>query len=178
MQFTARLTEVLILTALVLLWARRSNLDLGLRAPAMKGVWRWVLLFILWCAVEAVIVAFRPVEVDPEWLEELEQLSVLEEVVLTVLLGPALDELLFRGALFSALMRRWGIWAALLVPSALWGVIHIQYEALYMASIAGSGVVLAVIRWKSGSLYVPLALHAAFNLYVMLSAYLPVPSVE
>jgi membrane protease YdiL (CAAX protease family) len=41
-----------------------------------------------------------------------------------------------------------------------------------MASIAGSGVVLAIARWKSGSLYVPLALHAGFNLATTLSAQL------
>jgi membrane protease YdiL (CAAX protease family) len=135
----------------------------------MKGVWAWSLLFIAWVVLERVV----PVATDPAWLQELEQLSLSEEVLLIVVFGPIQEELLFRGALFSSLMRRWGAWVAIAVPSALWGLMHFQYEPLQMASIAGSGVVLAIIRWKSGSLYVPLALHAGGNLLDMLIVYVP-----
>ena len=66
--------------------------------------------------------------------------------------------------MFSSLLRRWGIWVAAIVPSVLWALLHIGYEPWFVVSIGGSGVVLAIIRWKSGSLYVPLCLHAGGNL--------------
>lgn len=88
-----------------------------------------------------------------------------------VVTGPVFEELLFRGAMFSALLRRWGIWVAVVVPSILWAFLHIGYEQWFVASIAASGVVLAIIRWKSGSLYVPLCLHATGNLLVTLDPF-------
>jgi len=172
-EFTAQLASFAIVTAGTLLWAKWSKLDLGLRSPALKGVWPWVGLFVLWCAAESALDAIHPIEVDPEWLEEMQQLSLPETLVLTAVLDPLCEELLFRGVMFSALIRRWGIRAAAVVPSLLWGLVHVQYEWWYVASIAGSGVVLAIIRWKSGSIYVPLGLHAAFNLLIALSSYFP-----
>jgi membrane protease YdiL (CAAX protease family) len=172
MNFTAELVLLAISAAATLLWARWSKLDLALRRPVLAGAWPWAALFVLWCAVETfVVAAIRPVEVDAEWLEEIEQLSGADYFLLTVVLDPLWEELFFRGAMFSALIRRWGIWVAALVPSLLWGLAHAQYEWWYMASIAGSGVVLAIVRWKSGSIWLPVGLHAAFNL----SLYLPLP---
>ncbi len=173
MAFAGELISVAIITAATLAWARWSKLDLGLRPPALKGVWPWIGLFVLWCGAEQAVAAFLPVDVDAAWLEEMRRLSLAEELVLGVVLGPLWEELLFRGAMFSALLRRWGIWAAAIVPSLLSGLTHVQYEWWYAASIAGSFVVLAIIRWKSGSIYPPLALHAAFNLAITLSPYLP-----
>jgi CAAX protease family protein len=164
------LVEVLILSTGALLWARWAKLDLGLRPPAMKGVWAWSLLFVAWIIMEKVILSIGPVAAEPESLQEIERMSLVD-IVLLVVLGPIAEELLFRGALFSALMRRWGPWPALTVPSALWALTHIDYEPWLIASIAASGVFLAIIRWKSGSLYPPVALHVGANLLdFMLSA--------
>lgn len=171
MEFIAWLAEDLVLTALVLLWAKRSALDLGLRAPRFRGAWPWVALYILWYAVEWVIFAFYPPQENPAWLDRLQQLPLLAELILVVVTGPVLEELLFRGAMFSALLRRWGSGVAAIVPSLLWGLLHLGYEPWFVASIAGSGVVLAIIRWKSGSLYIPLCLHAAGNLCLTLDPY-------
>jgi len=161
----------LILTAIVLLWAKWSKLDLGLRTPAFRGLWPWIALYAAWYAAECAIFAAFPPGEGPEWLDRLQQLPLLEELVLMVVVGPVFEELLFRGAMLSALLRGWGIWVAAAVPSILWGLIHIGYEPWFVASITGSGVILAIIRWKSGSLYVPLCLHAAGNLFVTLDPY-------
>jgi membrane protease YdiL (CAAX protease family) len=170
-EFTQWLAGDLVLTAIVLLWAKQSKLDLGLRAPVFKGAWPWISLYIAWYAADWAIFALYPAEEGPEWLNQLQRLPLLEELVLLVVTGPVFEELLFRGAMFSALLRRWGIWVAAVVPSILCGLLHIGYEPWFVASIAGSGVVLAIIRWKSGSLYVPLCLHAAGNLLVALDPY-------
>jgi len=108
MAFTAHLASFVLLTAATLLWAKWSKLDLGLRSPALKGVWSWVGLFVLWCAAEAAFAAVHPIQVDPEWLEEMQQFSLPEDVLLSVVLYPLWEELFFRGAMFSALIRRWG----------------------------------------------------------------------
>ena len=149
----------------VLLWATWSKLDLGLRSPVFSEIWPWTALFIVWITIETIILWFHPLEADARWIDPLEQLSFVEQVVIIVLLGPLFEELLFRGAMFSALMRRWGIWPAMIAPSLLWGLLHTQYAFWLVCSIIGSGFILAMIRWKTDSLYVPLALHAGYNLY-------------
>jgi membrane protease YdiL (CAAX protease family) len=165
------LIDFVIFTAIVLLWARWAKLDLGLRGPALTGAWPWILLYIAWFVIEWVIAANYPMDVDAEWLERMEQRSLFSIISLTVLLAPLWEELLLRGAMFDALMRRWGIWAAALVPSLLWGFLHVQYDWWAGASIVGSGIVLAIIRWKSDSLYPPLVLHVAGNLLATLYAH-------
>ena len=168
MQLFIHLADFAIYMAIGLVWVKRSRLDLGLSAPAFGKAEPWVLLFILWCTAEWALALFLPVEADSEWLRRRDPLSLGEDLIVSVLLAPVGEELFFRGAMFSAFLRRWGIRAAVLVPSLVWGLVHVQYEWWVVASIAGSGVLLAMVRWKGGSLYLPVGLHAAWNLLVTL----------
>ena len=127
------------------------------------------MVFVLWSTAQWAITIFRPIDVDPDWLAMMEQLSLAEDLVVSVLLAPVSEELLFRGAMFAALLRRWGIWSAVVIPSVLWALLHVQYEWWVVGCIAASGVLLAMIRWRSGSLYLPVGLHAAENLLATLS---------
>ena len=84
--------------------------------------------------------------------------SVLE-VVTAVMLAPVVEELAFRGVLLRDWSRRWGRTAAVIATSALFAVLH-------PADLLGSfafGVVLATIRFRTGSLLVPIACHALYN---------------
>ena len=127
-----------------------------------------MLLFILWSTAEWAITIFLPAEVDADWNAEIQQLSLAENLIVAVLLGPVAEELFFRGAMFAALLRRWGIGTAVIVPSLLWAIVHVQYGWWDVALLAGSGILLAMVRWKGGSLYLPVGLHAAWNLLVTL----------
>lgn len=169
--FRSQLAEILILLTGTLLWAKWANLDLGLRAPSGKNVWVWVLLYVVWIAVEQISLTFWQTDINVSRPQETSRLSNAEYLVVVVALGPLQEEVLFRGALFSALRRRWGLVTAVVIPSAVWGLLHIEYEPLYIASIAASGALLAIIRWKSSSIYIPLALHVGGNLLDMIILY-------
>ena len=67
MGFTEWLAWDLVLTAIVLLWARWSNLDLGLRAPIFSGAWPWIVLYVAWYAAERTIFGVYPPDEDPDW---------------------------------------------------------------------------------------------------------------
>ncbi|HYD14414.1 MAG TPA: CPBP family intramembrane glutamic endopeptidase [Allosphingosinicella sp.] len=169
--FAAWLAQDLIFIAIALLWAHVAKLGLGLRAPAFRAAWPWILLYMVWFAVEWLAFTVFPSEEDPALDAMLRELGLAGALVLIVVTGPLFEEFMFRGVLFSGLLRRWGFWAAAIVPSILWGLWHWGYEAWFIASIMGSGVVLAIIRLLSGSLYLPLALHAAGNLLVTLNNF-------
>jgi membrane protease YdiL (CAAX protease family) len=53
---------------------------------------------------------------------------------------------------------------AVVVTSGVWAVLHVQYDAFDMATVFCSGLLLGTARLVTGSLLVPLALHAAVNL--------------
>lgn len=168
MEFVSYLVALAILTTPIMLWAWWWKLDLGFRAPAFRAAEPWILLYILWATALWTISIFVPFEGDPEWLARMDEIPLVKDLVMSVVLAPLVEELLFRGAMFAALLRRWGIWPAALVPSLIWGLVHVQYAWWIVGWIAGSGILLAMVRWKSGSLYPPILLHAAWNLLVTL----------
>ncbi|ERI53505.1 hypothetical protein N878_15260 [Pseudomonas sp. EGD-AK9] len=93
---------------------------------------------------------------------------------LAVNLGVAVmaEELLFRGLLQRALIRRLGAWPGLLLTAALFGAAHLPFSPLFalVAGIAGLGYGLAL--HYSGRLSLAIALHGAVNLlHILLLSY-------
>ncbi len=81
-----------------------------------------------------------------------------------VVAAPLMEELLFRGFLFpgyaASRLRPWG---AILLTSAGWSVMHVQYEAFYLVHIFVLGCAFGWLRWRSGSTLLTVILHAIVN---------------
>jgi membrane protease YdiL (CAAX protease family) len=71
------------------------------------------------------------------------------------------EELLFRGAIFSLLRRRFPTWAALVGQAALFAVLHaIGARLPYTFAL---GLVFGLLVWRTGSLWPAILAHAAHN---------------
>jgi len=82
-----------------------------------------------------------------------------------VIAAPLAEELVFRGFMFRGLAAsQAGIGGAILIPSAIWAIMHIQYSAFYIFHIFVIGLLLGWLRWRSGSTTLTLVLHAVINL--------------
>ncbi len=82
-----------------------------------------------------------------------------------IVAAPVFEEIFFRGFLFRGFLgSRLGSFGTIVVTSLLWTVIHIQYDLYDMASIFVIGLLLGLSRFRSRSLYVPIAMHAVNNL--------------
>lgn len=81
--------------------------------------------------------------------------------VTAIIFAPITEELIFRGYLYPVVKRFTDRWFASIFSGVLFGVIHFNVMALPMLALMG--VILAVIYEKSGSLWVPIGCHAAFN---------------
>ena len=57
---------------------------------------------------------------------------------------------------------------AILIPSAIWAAMHVQYEVFFIVQIFMLGLVFGVLRWKSGSTSLTILLHAIVNLSSLL----------
>ena len=85
----------------------------------------------------------------------------------TVLIGAAaFEEILFRGYPLQVLMRGMGVWPAILLMSALFGILHAgnpNASALGIINTILAGIWLSVAYLKTRSLWFPYGLHLGWN---------------
>ena len=86
-----------------------------------------------------------------------------------VIAAPLGEEIVFRGFLY----RGWAqspraVAPAIVVISALWAMIHVQYDWFGILQIFLIGLVLGWARWRSGSTLLTFALHGLANAWAML----------
>ena len=74
-------------------------------------------------------------------------------------LGPAVEEALFRGLLLHRWAVRWNLTAAFWMSSLLFGIGH----PLNVIGATVAGLVLAILYLETGSLFVPIVVHATNN---------------
>lgn len=89
-------------------------------------------------------------------------------LLLAIALGaPVVEEIFFRGALAGAFARRFGTGVAIAASAVLFGAAHLSGmgagNIINAAIITGLGVVLAVARFRTGTLTVSIVAHAVVN---------------
>jgi hypothetical protein len=96
--------------------------------------------------------------------------------VTAVTMAPLFEEMLFRGFIFSGLAHsRLGVAGAILLTTIMWTSVHRHFtvawfdEVYGLAVIFGAGLILAVARVRTGSLYTSIALHSAWNATLLLT---------
>ena len=77
-------------------------------------------------------------------------------------IGPVSEEIFFRGIIFG-FFRRWGVYAAILISTALFVMPHGRH--LPLTQIVG-GIVFALAYEKEKSLLVPVTIHCLGNLAI------------
>lgn len=90
-------------------------------------------------------------------------LAAALSLVSLLVAGPVVEEVIFRGVFFQGLRRRLGLWPGIVISSIVWGLVHLEVSALFMAGLMIFGVWLAGAFHRYGSLVVPLVGHAVFN---------------
>ena len=88
--------------------------------------------------------------------------QVLYMAVVTVVMAPVGEEILFRGILFAALRQTKGRWVAFGVSSVAFGVIHANM--LSLVPLIVMAVLLAWVYERTRNLLAPIFVHALFNL--------------
>lgn len=93
-------------------------------------------------------------------------------VIGLVFLGPIAEEIVFRGMLLPALLRR-GRQLAVIVSSALFALIHLvdPSAAFSVPFLFVLALVLANERLRTGGLGRPIAIHAGFNLVTVIAVF-------
>jgi len=79
-------------------------------------------------------------------------------------IGPIWEEIFFRGIIFG-FFRRWGVYAAILISTALFVLPHYDGHRLPLTQIVG-GIVFAIAYEKEKSLMVPVTIHCLGNMAI------------
>jgi len=82
-------------------------------------------------------------------------------IAITIVVAPFVEEFVFRGFVFNALLRRMPFLAAAFAGGALFAASHMDPYALIPLTFGG--VVLATVYYRTGSLLASMITHGAFN---------------
>jgi membrane protease YdiL (CAAX protease family) len=137
----------------------------GLRPVGVKAILLWLAVDVIFLVVtEGVRYAFH----IPQNRSDVElyttSLWLPLFFVAIVVFAPAFEEVLFRGFMFQGYSSsRGGPVFAVIATAAMWAALHIYVGAYDLAVIFAAGLLFAIARWKTGSLWITLAMHAFWN---------------
>jgi uncharacterized protein len=94
--------------------------------------------------------------------------------IVAVTVGPMIEELMFRGVLFSALLRRMSTAMSIAVCAVLFGAVHLaglDFQWYALPNLILLAAVLCWLRLKSGSLWPSILAHGVFNLFALVALF-------
>jgi membrane protease YdiL (CAAX protease family) len=139
---------------------RRPPLGLAVKAFLLAGVGYYALT-----AAYASLLGLHGSDKLPSELGVNQSTAALVGAAIFVcVIAPMAEEFFFRGFFFSALRRWQGPWVAAILTGLLFGLAHTgSASSQYLIPLAFLGFVLCLVRWRTGSLYPCMALHATNN---------------
>ena len=144
---------------------------LGLKRVKAKTLLTWLgLNFIYLVVAEGIryFVKLPQSQNDVAWYNTSVSLPLFFAAV--VVFAPLFEETLFRGFMFRGYSEsRAGPVTAIILTAAFWALLHVTVSAYDMAVIFAGGLVLGFARWKTGSLWTTLAMHALWNAIAFVS---------
>jgi membrane protease YdiL (CAAX protease family) len=172
-------TPLCVALVAVLVWLRHGptvKRYLGLKAIAPRTMLTWIVTLTVFAFISDLLTRLSGRPLIPDFM--VEAYTTARSAPLfwfaIVVAAPLFEEVFFRGFLFEGFQySRLGPLGAIGVTSLAWAIMHVQYGAYELGTVFVLGIFFGVARWKTQSLYPPLAMHALFNLFalIQLAAY-------
>ena len=135
----------------------------------------WILVFIVLQISTGFLIEALGAKEIPNFMMNLEYPTLLAKILLVVAVvvaAPIVEEVVFRGFLLKGFSNTFmGVHGAVFLTSALWAVIHMQYEVAYLIAIFVIGLVFGYARIITDSLYIPMIMHGLMNLLAILGLF-------
>jgi membrane protease YdiL (CAAX protease family) len=171
--FSFRLLDALVGLAVILLFLRKYRVgwrSLGWRpfdiGKAILYIVAILLIFLfasttlLWL-LDLLVPSFDPNQAQNNDFIGAAQTHRSLAIFALVLMPAVLEETIFRGFIFPAMAKRWGVWVGAIASSLVFGFAHLQPNiAIYTFLL---GVLLCVMYVKLGSIIPGIALHMLNN---------------
>lgn len=161
----------------------RPRSALALRLPSLRGLAAGTLIIVGGMPVGWMLVWLQSffLEIPPEFMEALEQLIRAEStdeivwLLLLVAVTPAIcEELVFRGFLLQGLSSRMTMARSVALSALIFGAFHLSTAtAIRLLPTAWLGVLLAMVVWRTRSLFTSMWMHFVNNGTIVLLLAFP-----
>ncbi len=129
--------------------------DLGISCGLLVGT--YVFMFVY-----GIVLSVFQIEPDVNWIEIFENQASPGWLIFTVVIvAPFLEEILFRGFIFTGFRNKYGWVNAMLISGVLFAVNHLQLVGLITYFLLGC--ILAYLRHASKSLWPSIFFHMVIN---------------
>lgn len=163
------------LAVIVLVWRRLKSTgatwsDVGFRrAPFKKSVgyflayYAGLVGFVVLAAIVAVATGAMSSDATESAAaaESVRRNALLITILTTVIIGPIIEEIIFRGILFPALLQKYSPLIGGLFTALIFAAAHI--DPTRIALLLPLAFYLSFMRYKLGSIYPGIALHISWN---------------
>lgn len=82
-------------------------------------------------------------------------------IFIVAIIGPVLEEIVFRMIIFGALFKKWNFWIAALLSSLIFSIVHFDFEHVLIYTAVG--FTFAYLYVKTKRILVPIIAHATLN---------------
>ena len=146
----------------------------GRRILELKWKWRYPVYLLLAYGVsylsDIVFSFLTPATSNQIALNELTEMTGRQELLylllITCLLGPITEELVYRGVLMNTFLKDSPWYGDVLLSACVFGYVHVSSGLTPLAffTYASGGAILALLYRKTHSLYYPILLHFMVNI--------------
>ncbi|MEO6224696.1 MAG: CPBP family intramembrane glutamic endopeptidase [Sphingomicrobium sp.] len=138
----------------------------GIVPPPVLSTLAFIAIYLAWMFGTDLLTHWRgPWDFRP-W-REAPLLASMLRIVAVCVLGPLVEELLFRGIIFSWLRDRIHIGLTIAVTAFSWSILHYSYQYWVIAIIFVDGLILGLARWRTKSVFAPAIMHILYNFYAV-----------
>ncbi|MCL5073301.1 MAG: CPBP family intramembrane metalloprotease [Actinobacteria bacterium] len=154
-------------------WRGASIRDLGFRYYSiLKTIWyTFISLLFIFLISFLYVLALKSIfgiEAPPSKIDELvanRNISSNILIIVTAVVAPFCEEIYFRGFLYPAFKKSFGVLAALFLSSFLFSLAHLELYSFIPIMIIGW--LLAYIYEKTKSIFTVIFLHSVYNLILI-----------
>jgi membrane protease YdiL (CAAX protease family) len=143
--------------------------DLGLRriARPWRAIGWMVLVFIGFLLISKLLTEVFGEPKDQALVTDVKDEDTLGVLIvygtLICVVAPFVEELFFRGFMFTTLARKLGPWWGMLIVGVVFGLGHAPAPWISLVALGAFGVGLCLLYWRTESIIPGMALHALNN---------------
>lgn len=136
----------------------------GFQKPAGRLFALFLALWVVWMALTEVVLHWLDPSGNPNW-PPYPMLVIVLRILAIGILGPIMEELIFRGVIYGKLSRRIGVPATIIAIAIAWTLLHFRYDWTNLTVVFVDGLWFGYARHKTGSVFTPMAMHVMANLF-------------